>query len=496
MRIALRARPFNFRPLCFGVLLLVAGILLSLICLDSYIARSVTVIAALAVTAALLVFGKYALTLFPVMFITGFLTLSGACDIYRSNIIASAEPLPASARVVEAVYSDDHPFYIVDSLVVDGAQVKGKMRLYSYAALSVGDVISFESAFAADDFMQDEYFVNDYRKQIYYTAFVSAPEVTDNVSVPLAYRLRHRLKTVLYSDMRGESADIVLGLLLGDKSQADANLYSDVKAGGIAHLFAVSGLHVGFLAAALTLLLSRSRRGRVLLPALIPSGLAFYAYLCGFPASVVRAVIMCTVGLLARTTGYKNDPLTTLFAAGGADLILFPTDLFSVGFQLSFLSVAGIILFVRPRFSNAKTTLSSLAFTSVATTAMTFPVIASVFGEFSLLFLPVNCLILPIMPFIYVFLLINSVLMLIFPFLSGLYLLNELLVLPLKLLSFSAGALAFSVVSVPSSGLLTAAYYFLIFLFSRFVFMTRVSKVGIASAVLTVTIVAAVAAGV
>ena len=86
--------------------------------------------------------------------------------------------------------------------------------------------------------------------------------------------------------------------------------------------------------------------------------------------------------------------------------------------------------------------------------------------------------------------------MLIFPFLSGLYLLNELLVLPLKLLSFSAGALAFSVVSVPSSGLLTAAYYFLIFLFSRFVFMTRASKVGIASAVLTVTIVAAVAAGV
>ena len=129
--------------------------------------------------------------------------------------------------------------------------------------------------------------------------------------------------------------------LTGDKSAMDDGDYLAMQETGLAHLFAVSGLHCAFLVTLLALLISR--RQRLLCAVTIPL-LLFYMVMVGMSPSVVRACIMQIFLLIAPLFRRGSAPLTSLAAALLVILLCNPFAAASVSLQLSFSATLGMVL--------------------------------------------------------------------------------------------------------------------------------------------------------
>ncbi|HUT36163.1 MAG TPA: DNA internalization-related competence protein ComEC/Rec2 [Planctomycetota bacterium] len=168
--------------------------------------------------------------------------------------------------------------------------------------------------------------------------------------------LRRTLQTTLASDKH--SAALLCALVLGDRTEVGEDLEEAFARTGTIHLLAVSGFNVGVVAWvvwSITALLGLRRR---LSGALVLCVVIAYALVTGAPPSVVRAAVMTGVFLLAILGRRQFDPVQAVAVAALVLLVLRPFDLFSVGFQLSFVAVLGIILLnrdfaalLRPRVS-------------------------------------------------------------------------------------------------------------------------------------------------
>lgn len=163
--------------------------------------------------------------------------------------------------------------------------------------------------------------------------------------------IRGHVEKVLNKGMDETSAGVCMAVLTGNRTGIDGKLMSNMQYGGIAHIFAVSGLHVGALYAFCLLLFAKTplknlpKVGRFVSLFLL---LFFYAGVCGFSASVLRATVLCLTSYFAMLLGVSNDSLETLGLACIVVVMLSPCHLFGVGFQLSFLACLGIILLARP----------------------------------------------------------------------------------------------------------------------------------------------------
>ena len=104
---------------------------------------------------------------------------------------------------------------------------------------------------------------------------------------------------------------------------------------GIAHILAISGLHIGFIIFLLTWLttsLKLSPKTAFLVQGTV---LGFYCLLVGGSPSVIRASIMGIIILGGRVVGRKPEPINSLFLAAFIVLLINPLDLYEIGFQLS-----------------------------------------------------------------------------------------------------------------------------------------------------------------
>jgi len=165
--------------------------------------------------------------------------------------------------------------------------------------------------------------------------------------------LRNRSKTILRrSDLTSDQKSLSLSLLLGDRSEMSDELLHSFQFSGLMHLLAISGLHVGFLAISLFVLL-KGLLHRLRLPfkhllylrvMVLITLLLFYALLTGMSDSVVRAICMCISFLICKLLGRRFNPLDGLGIAALILLVVNPQNLFQVGFQLSFSAVLGIIV--------------------------------------------------------------------------------------------------------------------------------------------------------
>ncbi len=144
----------------------------------------------------------------------------------------------------------------------------------------------------------------------------------------------------------GETAPFLAAILTGDKSGLREEALSDLSEAGLYHILAVSGMHCGFLLVLLRWLMGRHRRR--LLAGVSALALVCYALLTGGRPSVVRACVMLLFLLIAPLFGRQSDGPTSLLTALALILAANPFAAASVGLQLSFGAMAGI-LWVTPR---------------------------------------------------------------------------------------------------------------------------------------------------
>ena len=155
-------------------------------------------------------------------------------------------------------------------------------------------------------------------------------------------RLAERMKELLRSCVPEDAAAFAQSLLLGDTSGLDYETKTSLSVSGIRHIVAVSGLHVGVLCAGIWFL-TRKRRWLTVLVGL--PVLALFAAMVGFTPSVCRACLMAGLMMVSGAVRREYDGLTELSFAVLVLLFLNPFGVQGVGFQLSVLSVLGILLF-------------------------------------------------------------------------------------------------------------------------------------------------------
>ena len=158
----------------------------------------------------------------------------------------------------------------------------------------------------------------------------------------LPQRLARRMQESIASCFPERTQAFLNAILLGDKFDLSTADKTNLSEAGLYHITAVSGLHCAFLLSLLSFLIGRHRR-RLLSAVAIPI-LALYALTVGLTPSVVRACVMLTMLLIAPIFRRESDPPTALSFALFLILAANPFAVKSVSLQLSFASMAGLIL--------------------------------------------------------------------------------------------------------------------------------------------------------
>ncbi|MEO1021264.1 MAG: DNA internalization-related competence protein ComEC/Rec2 [Bacteroidota bacterium] len=144
-----------------------------------------------------------------------------------------------------------------------------------------------------------------------------------------------------------ENRAIAKALLLGYKSELEADQKQAFSRAGLSHIMAVSGLHVGFVVAPFWILIpyfQTYRYGKWTGLTLLILILWFYAGITGFSASVMRASLMAVFLAYGRLFHKPSNSINITASAGIVLLLIDPGQLFEVGFQLSFSAVFIILL--------------------------------------------------------------------------------------------------------------------------------------------------------
>ncbi len=286
-----------------------------------------------------------------------------------------------------------------------------ELRVYGETEYQLGDRINFTARLEDKEIIYDGRFMaNDIVDGIKYSAFVYDTDVTVIESSPNVFqKVNIFIKNTLKSGMSESSFPIAYALLTGGSETIDDEVITTFRNTGVAHIFAVSGLHIGFLATALGLLFSKIKINGYLKTFIFSLVLFFYSGVCGFSASSIRACIMCTVMLLTNVTGHKYDGLTSVSLAGFIILISSSVQLFCVGFQLSFVVVTGILLFT-PAMTRLLKFLPKKLASSLATVLSAqlsgIPILLYAFNKFSSISIIVNLLFIPVVGVLFVGLLI------------------------------------------------------------------------------------------
>ncbi|MEX2501710.1 MAG: ComEC/Rec2 family competence protein, partial [Trueperaceae bacterium] len=204
---------------------------------------------------------------------------------------------------------------------------------------------------------------------------------------PVGRGWRDRVRAGLTSGLPPPEAELVRALTLGER-EGVAELRDLFARAGLAHLLALSGLHLGVIAATVGLALAPLGPSRWLLVA--AAAVAFTVWIGPTPSLVRASVMTAAAGVTAAAGAGRPAPWTTLALAAAATLLLRPDWILDLSFQLSYLSLIGIVAFgvplasrlsgVRPAWHPVAWTGSAIAVSSAATVTA-LPWVLDAFGE-------------------------------------------------------------------------------------------------------------------
>ncbi len=194
-------------------------------------------------------------------------------------------------------------------------------------------------------------------------------------------------------------ASLLTGVLLGVERGLPEDFEEALRKTGTIHVVVVSGYNIMIVGGFFLLLAGFIKRKYAI--TLSISAIVIYTLLTGAQAPTIRAAIMGGLAFSATILGRQNLPFYTLLLAAFIMLIINPSTFSDIGFQLSFLATAGIILFRDVLFDFLKRIPSPLGedlTTTLSAQALVIPIIFFHFGQVSLISPVVNALVLWTIP--------------------------------------------------------------------------------------------------
>jgi competence protein ComEC len=294
-----------------------------------------------------------------------------------------------------------------------------------YPTYHYGDVLKITGGLETPEpFDNFDYKTYLERQGIYSVIYYPGVELLDSGQVlkPLQwiYSLREQLSVSLARVLPEPQCSLAQAILLGLRGNIPDSLYQAFSRTGTAHLLAISGLHMSIIIAillSLGILLFGRQRSIYIWLALVLTWL--YTLLAGMHPPVIRAAIMGSLFLIAEYLGRQRSAIIALAFAAAVMVGIQPYILWSVSFQLSFLAMAGLVLFypyfqawgrkgVAAIFRNREalvttgSMITDVFAASLAAIIAVWPLIAYNFGVVSLVALPATFFTLPALPFIIV----------------------------------------------------------------------------------------------
>ena len=181
----------------------------------------------------------------------------------------------------------------------------------------------------------------------------------------------------------GEKSFLAEALLTGSRDNLDPHLKERFRRAGVSHVLALSGMHLGIIALFIFFIVRRFAGPRLSILAVNAVNI-LYLLMAGISPSLLRAVIMFALVSLGRLMGARVSLMRVLVFAFSLSLMIFPGYFFSLSFQLSFLALAGLLMFTIPIADSLERAMPGFLATgiacSLAAVIMTAPVSFYYFG--------------------------------------------------------------------------------------------------------------------
>jgi len=195
-------------------------------------------------------------------------------------------------------------------------------------------------------------------------------------------------------------AGILKAILVGNTSDLKDSDREVYEKAGISHILSISGLHITIISAMLIKIFELFKLDKRRSSVLVVLFLIFYATFAGARASVIRSTIMVSIVLLSKLFYRKHDTINSMGFAGIIILLLNPYSLFTAGFQLSFISVTAILMFMEYLDNTENSFIRKIAngvLLSVFISIFTFPVTAYHFYKVPVYGFVSNLFVIPIL---------------------------------------------------------------------------------------------------
>ena len=155
----------------------------------------------------------------------------------------------------------------------------------------------------------------------------------------IVYQVRKSIDKIIHDLHQPETAGLLRGLLLADRSEIDYETKNEFINSGVVHILAVSGLHVGYILIIFIFIFGRF--GIYLRSILTILGLLAFMFLTGVPPSVFRATLMTIIIIIAFLSNSSTNIINSISIAAVIILLFDPNEIYNPGFQLSFSAVLG-----------------------------------------------------------------------------------------------------------------------------------------------------------
>ena len=363
------------------------------------------------------------------LFCAGYsLTLLNTPTERASDISKQALDTPRSylVSIISSPKEKDKSIKAVGEIkgIIDHGQLlrtTGKV-MFSFQKDTIGDTIRYGDLLTVHTMLTpikppmnpDEFDYKHYLELngIYFEAFVPKHSFryTSKSDVSWLFRFtdrcRHKLIDLLNDKVKGNEAAVASAILLGYRNDLSPTVVEQFTDSGTVHVICVAGLHVGILFWMLNILLfffDRFKHGKIIRTVILLLLLWLYALFTGMATPVIRATVMLSFLVIGRQFARYTNSINTLAASALLMLLINPFELADTGFQLSYLSVLGILtiypilngLFEPAQFIIRKTW--ELACLSASAQLAIFPLSLLYFHQFPNYFILTNLLVVPLL---------------------------------------------------------------------------------------------------
>ncbi len=462
----------NKRPILFLAVALMVGIFVGGLIFGNLILSIIIPVAILLCGIIFFLISKKFLSL--LVFLAMAVGVTGAIIDYNVKITNIDRSAVISGRVEEIRNNKN---VVLSDFTVDGVEYKGKILL-KYNESEVGNRITYYGKIKTIDMdIFDTYVTSYYNDGIFYKSSLYNLYEVNSGALKLSEKIKNKFSNTISKYMEDSDVGVAKSLIFGDKSmlsQEDNNL---IREAGVSHIFAVSGLHVGFLIALFVFIMKKLRLNRYLQLFVIIAAIIFYGILCGNPPGLKRAGIMSVVYLSGNLLCRKNDTLSTLSLSVLLILLFKPFELFDLGFIMSVSAVFGIVLFYKPiyKFLSFKiknklylTVAGSFAMT-ISANAFLLPISFNIFNSFALYMLFTNLFVVPLTAITYSGLVLTFLLSLIFDGFGAIYFVLKYPLIAIRAICKVFAFLPFASVPLFALNAFTAVYLLCLILISRFI---------------------------